>query len=419
MSIHGVRLLVAAQFASGLADNALLVVAIACLVRMGEAAWLAPLLKLVFTMAYVVLAPFVGVLADRWPKERVMLAANLLKACAPLAMLLGLHPLAAFCIAGPGAACYSPAKYGLVTERVPAAALVRANGWLEVTTVGAIILGTALGGWLVSDAFASLWGPAGVQGGQAALVAVMAVYLAAGVLNGCIARRPAAGASSPWRLPALLSRFGLAQRVLWRDRAGGMSLSVTTLFWGAGATLQFVVLAWAQQSLGLGLDQAAYLQAVVAVGIAAGACLAGRWVSLAQAPRVLPLGVLIGLAVPLMTLVDTVGWAVPLLAAVGFASGAFIVPMNALLQHRGHVLLSPGESIAVQNFSENLSVLLMLGAYTLLLALGWTTGLLIASLGLLVAGCTALAGWRWRVSRRVAPHGSLQHPVAQATPPPP
>lgn len=418
MSMQGVRLLVAAQFVSGLADNALLVVAIACLMQMGEAAWLAPLLKLVFTVAYVVLAPCVGVVADRWPKERVMLAANLLKACAALAMLLGLHPLAAFCLAGPGAACYSPAKYGLVTERVPAAALVRANGWLEVSTVGAIILGTALGGWLVSDAFTALWGPGeeGQAGLQPALLAVMAVYLAAGVLNGFIPRRPAAGASAAWQLPALLSRFGLAQRTLWRDRAGGMSLAVTTLFWGAGATLQFVVLAWAQQSLGLGLDQAAYLQAVVAVGIAAGAALAGRWVSLAQAPRVLPLGVLIGLAVPLMLLVDTVAWAIPLLAAVGFASGAFIVPMNALLQHRGHALLSPGESIAVQNFSENLSVLLMLGAYTLLLALGWTTGLLIAALGLLVAGCTALAGWRWHLSCRIGT--ALPPDAAQAAPSP-
>ncbi|MBB6561784.1 MFS family permease [Acidovorax soli] len=419
MSIRGVRLLVAAQFVSGLADNALLVVAIACLMQRGEAAWLAPLLKLVFTVAYVVLAPCVGVVADRWPKERVMLAANLLKACAALAMLLGLHPLAAFCLAGPSAACYSPAKYGLVTERVPPAALVRANGWLEVSTVGAIILGTALGGWLVSDGFAALWGEGEGGGLQVALLAVMAVYLAAGVLNGFIPRRPAAGASSAWRLPTLLSRFGLAQGVLWRDRAGGLSLGVTTLFWGAGATLQFVVLAWAQQSLALGLDQAAYLQAVVAVGIAAGAALAGRWVSLAQAPRVLPLGVLIGLAVPLMLLVESVAWAIPLLAAVGFASGAFVVPMNALLQHRGHVLLSPGESIAVQNFNENLSVLLMLGAYTLLLALGGTTGGLIAALGLLVAGCTALAGWRWHVSHRALQQADSEAPLqaAQATSP--
>ena len=423
MSIQGVRLLVAAQFVSGLADNALLVVAIACLMQRGEAAWLVPLLKLVFTVAYVVLAPCVGVVADRWPKERVMLGANVLKACAALAMLLGLHPLAAFCLAGPGAACYSPAKYGLVTERVPAAALVRANGWLEVSTVGAIILGTALGGWLVSDGFAALWGDrtdAGEGGGlQAALVAVVAVYLAAGVLNAFIPRRPAAGASSAWRLPALLARFGVAQGVLWRDRAGGMSLAVTTLFWGAGATLQFVVLAWAQQSLSLGLDQAAYLQAVVAVGIAAGAALAGRCVALAQAPRVLPLGVLIGLAVPLMLLVESVAWAIPLLAAVGFAAGAFVVPMNALLQHRGHVLLSPGESIAVQNFNENLSVLLMLGAYTLLLALGWTTAGLIAALGLLVAGCTALAGWRWHRSLRALQPADSEVPLqaAQATSP--
>ena len=400
---RGIACLMAAQFVSGLADNALLIVAMARLAEMGRSAWLAPLLKAVFTLAYVLLAPWVGALADRWPKARVMLAANGLKALACALMALAIDPLLAFALAGVGAAAYSPAKYGLVTELSPPEQLVHANGWLEVTTVGAIILGTALGGWLVgpwllADGARYMGHALPVDSPLgAAILLVLALYALAAPLNLLI---PSSGARPHAMQPsfsALLTRFAHAQRTLWRDAQGGLSLGVTTLFWGAGATLQFVVLVWAQHNLGLSLSHAAYLQGVVAIGIGVGALAAGRWVRLHQAPRVLPLGVLMGACVPLLTLVHSVGVAAPLLAAVGALAGFFVVPMNALLQHRGQQLLGAGESIAVQNFNENLSVLAMLGAYAALQMTGWPLHRTVFALGSVVALGVLSVMWRYRL----------------------
>lgn len=399
---RGIACLIAAQFVSGLADNALLIVAMARLADMGRSAWLAPLLKAVFTLAYVLLAPWVGALADRWPKARVMLAANGLKALACALMALAIDPLLAFALAGVGAAAYSPAKYGLVTELSPPEQLVYANGWLEVTTVGAIILGTALGGWLVgpwllADGARHMGHALPVDSPLgAAILLVLALYALAAGLNLLI---PSSGARPHAMQPsfsALLTRFAQAQRTLWRDAQGGLSLGVTTLFWGAGATLQFVVLVWAQHNLGLSLSHAAYLQGVVAIGIGVGALAAGRWVRLHQAPRVLPLGVLMGACVPLLTLVHSVGVAAPLLATVGALAGFFVVPMNALLQHRGQQLLGAGESIAVQNFNENLSVLAMLGAYAALQMTGWPLHRTVFALGSVVALGVLSVMWRYR-----------------------
>ena len=399
---RGIACLIAAQFVSGLADNALLIVAMARLADMGRSAWLAPLLKAVLTLAYVLLAPWVGALADRWPKARVMLAANALKALACALMALAIDPLLAFALAGVGAAAYSPAKYGLVTELSPPEQLVHANGWLEVTTVGAIILGTALGGWLVrpwllADGARHMGHALPVDSPLgAAILLVLALYALAAGLNLLI---PSSGARPHAMQPsfsALLTRFAHAQRTLWRDAQGGLSLGVTTLFWGAGATLQFVVLVWAQHNLGLSLSHAAYLQGVVAIGIGVGALAAGRWVRLHQAPRVLPLGVLMGACVPLLTLVHSVGVAAPLLATVGALAGFFVVPMNALLQHRGQQLLGAGESIAVQNFNENLSVLAMLGAYAALQMTGWPLHRTVFALGSVVALGVLSVMWRYR-----------------------
>ena len=400
---RGIACLMAAQFVSGLADNALLIVAMARLAEMGRSAWLAPLLKAVFTLAYVLLAPWVGALADRWPKARVMLAANGLKALACALMALAIDPLLAFALAGVGAAAYSPAKYGLVTELSPPEQLVHANGWLEVTTVGAIILGTALGGWLVgrwllADGARHMGHALPVDSPLgAAILLVLALYALAAALNLLI---PASGTplhAMQASFSALLTRFAHAQRTLWRDAQGGLSLGVTTLFWGAGATLQFVVLVWAQHNLGLSLSHAAYLQGVVAIGIGVGALAAGRWVRLHQAPGVLPLGVLMGACVPLLTLVHSVGVAAPLLATVGALAGFFVVPMNALLQHRGQQLLGAGESIAVQNFNENLSVLAMLGAYAALQMTGWPLHRTVFALGSVVALGVLSVMWRYRL----------------------
>lgn len=388
---RGFGLLMGAQFASALADNALLIVAIALLVERGLPGWWAPMLKVGLIVAYVLLAPLVGVLADAFAKGRVMAAMNLVKLTGLLAMLANLHPVLAMAVVGVGAAAYAPAKYGLVTELVPAALLVRANAWIEVTVVGAALLGAVLGGALVSAAWLAWSG-----GLHASLGALLAVYALSSALNAFI---PDSGARGrPAELPCGFARgFWRDQCRLWGDAEGGLSLAATTIFWGVGATLQFAVLRWAQDRLVLPLDQAAYLQAAVAVGVALGAWAAGRWVALHHARHMLWAGVALGLLMPVVAQVDSVAWAALLLGAVGAVGGAMVVPLNALLQHRGHALLSAGGSIAVQGFNENLSVLAMLAVYALCLHGGVDIVHLLSSLGLLVAA--AIGGLLLRARR--------------------
>lgn len=391
---RGFHALIAAQFVSALADNALLIVALAWLVAEQWPAWWAPMLKFSFTIAYVVLAPGVGALADTWPKARMMMAMNAVKVLGVLSLLLHGHPLLALGLVGVGAAAYAPAKYGLVTELVGPRQLVAANGWIEVTTVCAVLAGTALGGFLVSP-FVAAWALAlrpELPPLELALCLLLGAYGLAALLNLGIPDSGARYARCAVHPVALLRSFWRESRCLWRDREGGLSMAVTTLFWGAAAVLQFAVLRWAMDHLGFTLDRAAYLQGTVAVGIVTGAALAGRWVSLAHATRVMPLGVALGLLVPAVALVHSWQMAVPLLLLVGVLGGALVVPLNALLQHRGHQLLTAGRSIAVQNFNENASVLLALALYAALLALDVDVRTLMSGLGLCVAAAVA---WLW------------------------
>lgn len=383
--------IMAAQFCSSLADNALLIAAIALLVQSEAPGWMTPLLKFFFTASYVVLGPFVGGFSDSLQKGQVMLITNLVKLAGLLLMLFGTHPLWAYAVVGLGAAAYSPAKYGILTELLPPQQLVAANGWIEGTTVGSIILGTVLGGFLVSrGAAAWLLGLPALHAlhvrsaAGAALAMIALVYVVAALCN---LRIPDTGARYPHQTfhPARqLVEFSHCLRVLWSDKLGQISMAVTTLFWGAGATLQFIVIKWAEAALGLDLSKAAALQATVAFGVALGAMLAAMRVPLKNSLRVLPVGLAMGVMCMLVSLysrrvVPDLTIAVGhlqlplylLLASVfmmiiGAMAGYFVVPMNALLQHRGYVLLSAGHSIAVQNFNENLSVLAMLGMYSLL-----------------------------------------------------
>ena len=367
----GFYTIMAAQFFSSLADNALLTSAIALLIEMTAPEWMKPMLKLFFTVSYVVLAPFVGAFADALPKGKVMFYTNAIKVVGCAMMFASIHPLLAYAVVGLGAAAYSPAKYGILTELLPPSKLVAANGWIEGTTVGSIILGTVVGGALISPSVSTVIVGLGIPGvyspATGAIVVIGFVYLLAALIN---LRIPDTGAryQKQHTDPILLIReFWHCNMTLWRDKLGQISLAVTTLFWGAGAVLQFIVLEWAKQQLGLPLNRAAILQGVVALGIAVGAMLAARFVTLRRSPRVIPLGIAMGVLVPSMTLVTSLPASYPLLILVGGLAGFFVVPMNALLQHRGHVLMSAGHSIAVQNFNENLNVLTMLGIYALLL----------------------------------------------------
>ncbi len=405
---RGFYTIMAAQFFSSLADNALLIAAIALLIELAAPEWMRPLLKLFFTVSYVVLAPFVGAFADSMPKGRVMFVTNTIKVAGCAMLFFSVHPLLAYAVVGFGAAAYSPAKYGILTELLPPEKLVAANGWIEGTTVGSIVLGTMVGGALispmVSHALLSIDLPlidTGVDSPAEAAIAVIAlIYLVAAGFN---LRIPDTGARyekqhiNPIRL---VQDFWVCNKTLWQDKLGQISLAVTTLFWGAGATLQFIVLKWAEVQLGMPLGRAAILQGIVALGIAGGAVLAAKFVPLKNTPSVLKLGVLMGLFVPLMTLVTSLTGAIPLLIIIGGLAGYFVVPMNALLQHRGHVLLSAGHSIAVQNFNENLNVLTMLGLYALLIMADFHVNTVIVIFGLFVALTMLMVIRRYQYNKR-------------------
>jgi MFS family permease len=401
---RGFRLVIAAQFASALADNALLIVAIALLVRQGQPAWWAPLLKVGLMVSYVALAPVVGPLADAFAKGRVMASMNLVKMLGVALLAAGLHPVAALTVVGIGAAAYAPAKYGLITELVPPQGLVAANAWIEVSVVCAALLGAVLGGGLVSPQWLGWAGPEaarwqlGAGDLAASLAALLVIYGLSSALNAGILDSGVARSALPRDLPRLVGEFRAANRTLWRDRDGGLSLAATTIFWGVGAVLQFAVLRWAGDALGLRLDEAAYLQAAVAVGVIAGASAAGRWVPLHRAKQCLAAGVALGLLMPVVAQVHSLPLAAALLAAVGAVGGAMVVPLNALLQHRGHELLSSGRSIAVQGFNENLSVLAMLGVYALCEGQGVPIAMTLSGFGLTVAA--AIAGLMLSQRRR-------------------
>lgn len=353
--------ILAAQFFSALADNALLPAAIALLIEMSAPKSYVPILQVFFVISYIAFAPFVGALADAFPKGRVMSISNAVKFVGCLAMLFGGHPLLAYGIVGFGAAAYSPAKYGILTELLPSSKLVTANAWMEGLTVAAIILGLGLGGYLQNGSLFSkiesihhvpfLNSPA-----QMAIAIICSLYIVAAIFNLYIPRLPI-DHKLPKKNPLyMIHDFWHCFKLLWRDPLGQVSLAVTTLFWGAGATLKIVIIDWAQKVLGFGLDKATYLTIAVAVGIAIGAVIAAMTVKLEKAVKVLPVGIAMGVLIVLMIFVHDWRVAVVFFIAIGAVGGFFVVPMNALLQHRGHTLMGAGHSIAVQNFNENLSI---------------------------------------------------------------
>lgn len=390
-----------AQFLSALADNALLFAAIGLLVFFAAPEWYSPLLQTVFVVAYIVLAPLVGPFADALPKGRVMLIANTAKFAGCLAMLAGLHPLLAYAIVGVGAAMYSPAKYGILTELLPPEKLVVANSWMEGTTVAAIVLGAIIGGALINPHLAegilvSLGLTNQLIAPKFAIVAITGLYLGAAIINLFIPRLPI-DHILPSKSPLyILHDFWHSFKLLWRDPLGQVSLAVTTLFWGVGATLRLLIIAWAALNLKYGLDQATQLTAASAFGIAIGSILAGKFVRLQRAISVLPAGILLGFVPITLIWVHGLVPALLLLLLAGVLAGYFVVPMNALLQHRGHLLMGAGHSIAQQNFNENISILMLTGAYALMVRAEWHIHTIVLVFGLFISGVMAAIWLRHR-----------------------
>jgi LPLT family lysophospholipid transporter-like MFS transporter len=406
---RGFYTIMAAQFFSSLADNALLIAAIALLVTMDAPAWMTPLLKWSFALSYVVLAAFVGAFADSRPKGKVMFFTNLIKIAGCALMFVDVHPVIAYGVVGFGAAAYSPAKYGILTELLPPEKLVAANGWIEGLTISSIILGVVLGGKLVdpqiSARLLSFDFPLLDLGinttNQSALCAITICYIIAAIFNRYIPDTGAKYQTQKSNPICLLKDFTHCSIKLWQDKLGQISLAVTTLFWGAGATLQYLVLKWAEVNLQMPLNKGSELQGVFAVGIAIGALFAARIVPLKKSLSVMPLGVLMGLVVTTMIFVTNVWFAYPLLIFIGSLAGFFVVPMNALLQHRGHVLMSAGHSIAVQNFNENLSILVLLAIYAVMVSLNLHTHVIIVIFGLFVASTMYAVMLKHRANQKI------------------
>ena len=391
---RGFYTIMAAQFFSSLADNALFVVAVELLRNSGAPKWQPAALVPMFALFYVVLAPFVGALADARPKGSVMFISNAIKVVGCLMMLFGSHPLMAYAIVGLGAAAYSPAKYGILTELLPASQLVKANGWIEGLTIASIILGVLLGGQLVgvamSGSLLSLNFPiidTGVDSpAEAAISCLIFIYILAAWFNTRIPHTGVEMRPMPRNKLQLLPDFWRCNSTLWHDKLGQISLATTTLFWGVSGNLRYIVLAWSAAALGYSTTQASSLVGVVAIGTAIGAVLASMRMRLDQATSVMPLGIAMGVLVILMNFIDNVWVAAPFLILLGGLGGFLVVPMNALLQHRGHNLMGAGRSIAVQNFNEQACILALGAGYSLSTGLGLSAFAAITGFGVLVAG---------------------------------
>lgn len=399
--------LILAQFFGGLADNALLVLGVCFLQEQDFPGYWAPLLKFAFTLSYVLMASWVGPLADGFSKRDVMTVMNLLKIMAVLSLLMGMHPLLAFALTGLAASVYAPAKYGLVIETVVASRLVQANAWIEVTMVVSVVGGVVLGGWLMGLAGAkpglmdllgvqdmpSWWVQTELVSGLAVVVVLYGLSALSNV--GILATKPKLAHALVWR-DFRWTPFWQNNRQLWADTLGRVSLRVTTLSWGVGAVLQFVVLVWAQTHGGLTLQQGAYLQGVVALGVMGGAIMAAVNRRGGKSRQSLPWALVLALLMPCLAFIQDVGVVIPVLVLAGWSGGMLLIPMNAMLQRRGKKCMSPGRSIAVQGFNENLSVLLMLALYSLMVSWEWSllTTMVWVSLPLWWAAAPWLVSWR-------------------------
>jgi LPLT family lysophospholipid transporter-like MFS transporter len=396
---RGFYTLMAAQFFSSLADQALFVAAVELIRGSGGAEWQRAALVPIFALFYVILAPWLGAFADARPKRNVMFASNAIKVAGCVLMLFGGHPLLAYAVVGLGAAAYSPAKYGILTEMLPASQLVKANGWIEGLTIASIILGILLGGQLVGKpvssrllAFDFPMIDTGISTApEAAITVLIFVYIVAAWFN---LRIPLTGVEMrpmPRNPLELVPDFWTCNSRLWRDKLGQISLATTTLFWGVSGNLRYIILAWSAVALGYSTTQAASLGGVVAIGTAVGAIVASVRMRLDSATNVIPMGILMGLLIIAMDFISNVWMAVPFLILMGGLGGFLVVPMNALLQHRGHNLMGAGRSIAVQNFNEQ-ACILGLGAFYSL-----STGMGLSAFGAITVFGLAVAGMMWLI----------------------
>lgn len=413
---RGFYTIMAAQFFSSLADNALFIAAVELLRSGGAPEWQRAALVPMFALFYVILAPFVGAFADALPKGKVMFISNAIKVAGCLLMLFGLHPLLAYAIVGLGAAAYSPAKYGILTELLPPSQLVKANGWIEGLTIASIILGILLGGQLVGKVLATrMLGfdfpviDTGIDTApEAAILVLIVIYAIAAWFNTRIPHTGVEMRPTPKNPLELVPDFWSCNSRLWQDKLGQISLATTTLIWGVSGNLRYIILAWAAAALSYTTTQASALGGVVAIGTAVGAIVASVRMRLDMATQVIPMGIALGVLIVVMNFITSVWAAVPFLIFMGALAGYMVVPMNALLQHRGHNLMGAGRSIAVQNFNEQACILGLGAAYSLSAGMGMSAFAAITGFGLIVAGVMWIIQ-RWHTSNTVKHKDEVEH----------
>jgi LPLT family lysophospholipid transporter-like MFS transporter len=344
--------LLMAQFLSALADNALLIALIALMKSAGQAqhiSWL----QMGFVLPFIVLAPFVGAIADAYPKGRVMLVGNAVKLVGTLLVVAHAPSVISYAIVGVGATIYSPAKYGILTQFFHVDKLVKANSWLEGSTIAAILLGVVLGGWLAD------------QSVRVALLSVVGIYVMAAVLNLFIPKIVAEHEMQQWHMYKLITEFLNSVAKLVRDPQALVSLLGTSLFWGSGATLRLMLFLWVPLALGIMDNQTpANLMGVLSIGIVVGAIVAARSITLHNVNKVFIAGLLIGPIIMLLSLQHGVYAVALLLVLLGVVGGLFVVPLNALLQQRGHVTVGAGHALAIQNLFENITMLVLVSGYS-------------------------------------------------------
>lgn len=385
---RSMKAVILAQFFSAFGDNALLFATLAVIKQQLYPDWSQPILQMAFVATYIVLAPFVGQFADSFSKGRVMMVANSLKLLGALAICFGFNPFLGYALVGIGAAAYSPAKYGILGEITSGDQLVKANGLMEASTIVAILIGSVAGGMMAD------------LNVIAALALCVLVYGAAVVANGFIPKLNPAHPARSWNPVRMVSIFGDACRVLWSNQEARFSLIGTSLFWGAGVTLRFLLVLWVPVVLNITDNTTpTLLNAMVAVGIVIGAGAAAKLVTLTTVKRCLPAGVLIGVVVAWFAMQSSPSLSYVLLVLVGICGGFFVVPLNALLQERGKHSVGAGNAIAVQNLGENTAMLLMLGLYSLVVKVG--VPVVGIGVGFGVVFALAIVGvWGWDVVRR-------------------
>ncbi|SET09424.1 lysophospholipid transporter LplT [Thorsellia anophelis] len=383
---RGLTSVALAQFFSALADNALLFAILALAIKLEYASWIDPIFQLLFVGVYVITAPFVGSFADKFDKGKVMLISNGLKLVGSLLIFSGGNPFLGYVIVGLGAALYSPAKYGILGEVSHPGNLVKANGVIEASTIAAILIGAIAGGF-AADHHTTF-----------ALGMCAALYFAALIANLYIPKLPAKNIEMSWHPNTMCKNFIQSLKVLLSDIDAKVSLLGTSLFWGAGITLRFLLIAWVPYVLNV-VDKTtpSILNATVAIGIVIGSGLAAKFITLEKAKLALYAGVLMGICVVIAMLIEVRPevladgithnlefWAIQqalipihaMLILIGIFGGVFIVPLNALLQERGRDLIGVGKAIAAQNFSENSMMLFMLVFYTLFHSLGMSPNIM-------------------------------------------